>query len=648
MRIEVLGNRYELLEKIGGGGMAVVYKAKCRLLNRFVAVKILRDEFIEDEEFVKRFEVEAQSAASLSHPNIVSIYDVGSQDNIYYIVMEYVEGYTLKEYIASKGTIQWKEAVKIAIQICSAIEHAHNKQIIHRDIKPQNILMTKEGIAKVTDFGIARAATSSTITIAGNTIGSVHYFSPEQARGGYIDEKSDLYSLGIVIYEMITGKMPFDGESPVAVALKHIHEKPVQPKEIKEDIPKALNDLVMKAIKKEQSGRYQTASEMLEDLYRVIKEPNGDFADDSVSMDLNPTKKMRAIDEYENDESPKKEEYNIRANKGKNKVEKSKKGDRISIWLAIIISFIVIGVFTYIGYSVFVTSMPAEGRKFIVKNYVGKDFYEIVDELKNANIEVIEHWIYDEEIVKNYIIKQSVEQGSEFKLDGYNSIEFHISKGPQLVKIPDLTSKECRKAEVDLQQLNLKPKVVDEYSDIIPVDHVISTYPAADEEVKPETEVILYRSLGPQIKTVQVPDLLGRTYTEAQLILDEHNLRVGTLYPEDRSPGSSKIIKQEPESGETVNEETAVNMYFDQTKYVSIPLELKNPELYGEYVKVVAQITTSDTNETRILSERTVQKEYFPISIDDIPVPENGSTKIRILIDDKLYREATINWSEIE
>lgn len=647
MKMEVLGNRYELLEKIGGGGMALVYKARCRLLNRFVAVKILREEFIGDEEFVKRFEVEAQSAASLSHPNIVSIYDVGNQDNIYYIVMEYVDGSTLKDYIASKGALPWREAVKIAIQICSAIEHAHSKQIIHRDIKPQNILMTKEGIAKVTDFGIARAATSSTITIAGNTIGSVHYFSPEQARGGYIDEKSDLYSLGIVIYEMITGRMPFDGESPVAVALKHIHEKPIPPKEIKNDIPKALNDVVMKAIRKEQSSRYQTASEMLEDLYRVLKEPEGDFADTESSIDLNPTKKMKAINEHET-EMLQKEEYDIEDKADSKKANKRKKGDKISILLAVIISFIVIGIFTYIGYSVFITSLSAEARKFVVKNYVGRDFYEIVNDLKNANIEVIEHWVYDEVVPKDYIIKQSVEPGSVFKLDGYNSIEFHISKGPQLVKIPDLTNKECRKAEVELQQLNLKPKVVDEYSDIIPVDHVITTYPNPNEEVKPETEVIIYRSLGPQIKTVQVPDLIGRTYTEAQLILEEHNLKVGTLYPEGRSPGSSKIIKQEPEPGITVNEESAVNLYFEQVKYVSIPLDLNNPELYGEYIKVVTQITPSDTNETRILSERVIQKGYFPISIDDIPVPENGSVKVRILLDDKLYREATIYWDEIE
>ncbi|NLC68028.1 MAG: Stk1 family PASTA domain-containing Ser/Thr kinase, partial [Clostridiaceae bacterium] len=294
MDTSVLGNRYELIEKIGGGGMAVVYKARCRLLNRYVAVKVLREEFTGDEEFVKRFEIEAQSAASLSHPNIVPIYDVGNENNVYYIVMEYVDGITLKEYIAEKGPLEWKEAIRIATQICSAIEHAHIKKIIHRDIKPQNILVTKEGIAKVTDFGIARAATSSTITMVGTTIGSVHYFSPEQARGGYIDEKSDLYSLGIVLYEMVTGRMPFDGESPVAIALMHIQDKPVPPTELNKDIPKALNDIIIKAIRKEQSNRYQSASEMLEDLYRALREPYGSFAEDN-GEEESPTRKIKAI-----------------------------------------------------------------------------------------------------------------------------------------------------------------------------------------------------------------------------------------------------------------------------------------------------------------------------------------------------------------
>lgn len=251
--------------------MALVYKAKCKLLNRFVAIKLLRPEFTADEEFVKRFRVEAQAAASLSHPNIVSIYDVGKEDDMHYIVMEYVNGITLKDYIVQNGALDWKEAVNVVIQICSAIEHAHKNHIVHRDIKPHNILLTKDGIAKVTDFGIARAVTSSTITVAGSTIGSVHYFSPEQARGGFSDEKSDLYSLGIVLYELVTGRLPFNGESPVAIALKHIQDMPEEPSNIKKDLPKGVNDLIMTAIEKDQKNRYQSASEMLDHLYKVLK-----------------------------------------------------------------------------------------------------------------------------------------------------------------------------------------------------------------------------------------------------------------------------------------------------------------------------------------------------------------------------------------
>lgn len=638
MESKVLGNRYELIEKIGGGGMALVYKARCRLLNRFVAVKILREEFIGDEEFLRRFEVEAQSAASLSHPNIVPIYDVGNENNIFYIVMEYIDGITLKEYIARNGLLDWKDAVKIAIQICSAIEHAHSKQIIHRDIKPQNILMTKEGIAKVTDFGIARAVNSSTITMVGSTIGSVHYFSPEQARGGYIDEKSDLYSLGIVIYEMITGRMPFDGESPVAIALKHIQDKPVQPIELNRNVPSALNDIVIKAIKKEQSSRYQTAAEMLEDLYRVLKEPNGNFAEDNWD-DENPTRKIKAIDEYE---LTGEEDYTIKRDK---KVKKKKKNDKASIVLAVIISLIVIGIFSYIGYSVIVSSMSPESKKFIVKNYEGKNFYDVIDELKAANIDVVENWVYDDTVDKDIIISQSVEPSFEFKMTGYNTIEFKISKGPELIKIPKFSGRSIIEVEIALQQIyNLKPKIVDEYSDIFPVDHVIGTYPATDEEVKPDTEIIVYKSIGPKIIRTKVPELLNKTYAEAQAALFEANLKVGNLYPEDRSPGNAKIIKQEPAAGEFVDEGTAVNMYFEKTKYVSIPINLNDPDIYKdkEKIKTVVQITPSDTNETRIIYDENVAKSDFPVNIEGIPVPENGSTKVRVLLNDKFTTEINL------
>ena len=296
----LLGNRYEIIEKIGNGGMAMVYKAKCHVLNRYVAVKILRDEFTTDQEFISRFSVEAQAAASITHPNIVSIYDVGQEGNLYYIVMELIKGKTLKEIIIEEGgALPWKWSTNIAIQIASALETAHKNNIIHRDIKPHNIIITEEGIAKVTDFGIAKAVSNSTITAFGSTIGSVHYFSPEHARGGYTDVKSDLYSLGVVMYEMLTGRVPFDADTPVSVALKHIQEEPVPPIEINPKVPVAINDIILKAMRKDTTLRYQNATEMLNDLNRALKEPNGDFVDNKAYQEMEATRKIPTINDEE-------------------------------------------------------------------------------------------------------------------------------------------------------------------------------------------------------------------------------------------------------------------------------------------------------------------------------------------------------------
>ena len=290
----VLGNRYELLEKVGIGGMAIVYKAMDRLLNRYVAVKLLRSEFQDNEEFIRRFNIESQAAASLSHANIVSIYDVGQSGALQYIVMEFIEGVTLKDYIAEKkGGIYWKEATNIAMQICSALEHAHSKHIIHRDIKPQNIMITSDGVIKVTDFGIARAASGGTTTM--EAMGSAHYLSPEQARGGYTDQKSDIYSLGIVLYELYTGKLPFDGETPVAVAMQHMQSEAIKPRVINSDIPKSVENIILKAMSKEQRLRYDSASLMLADIKKAYTDPEASVSKDEDDADKYGTKKLAPI-----------------------------------------------------------------------------------------------------------------------------------------------------------------------------------------------------------------------------------------------------------------------------------------------------------------------------------------------------------------
>ena len=294
---KLLGNRYEIIEKIVNGGITTVYRAMDKVLKRHVAVKILRDEFTTDEEFIRRFEAEAQSAARLTHANIVSIYDVGVEGNLYYIVMELIQGKTLKEIIIEeRGPLPWKWSINVAIQIASALEMAHRNNIIHRDIKPHNIIITEDGIAKVTDFGIAKAVSNSTITAFGTTIGSVHYFSPEHARGGYTDAKSDLYSLGVVLYEMLTGRVPFDADTPVSVALKHMQEEAEEPVEVNPNIPSAINKIIIRAMQKDTTIRYQTATEMLTDLKRALKEPGGDFVNDA---EYDPTAKTQVVNTRE-------------------------------------------------------------------------------------------------------------------------------------------------------------------------------------------------------------------------------------------------------------------------------------------------------------------------------------------------------------
>ena len=268
----MIGDRYEILEKIGTGGMSDVYKAKCHKLNRYVAIKVLKQEFSENANFVSKFRIEAQAAAGLMHPNIVNVYDVGEENGIYYIVMELVEGITLKKYIEKKARLSYKEAVSIAIQVSMGIEAAHNNHIIHRDIKPQNIIISKDGKVKVTDFGIAKAATSNTIT--SNVMGSVHYTSPEQARGGYSDEKSDIYSLGITLYEMVTGRVPFDGDTTVAVAIQHLQEEMVAPSAYAPNLPVSLEKIILKCTQKNADRRYQTMGDLLLDLKKSLINPD--------------------------------------------------------------------------------------------------------------------------------------------------------------------------------------------------------------------------------------------------------------------------------------------------------------------------------------------------------------------------------------
>lgn len=656
MSNRILGNRYELLERIGGGGMAVVYKARCNLLNRFVAVKILRDEFTNDEEFVKRFRIEAQAAASLSHPNIVSIFDVGQEDNVHFIVMEYINGITLKEYIAEKGALSWKEATGIAIQICSAIEQAHKNHIIHRDIKPHNILMTKEGIAKVTDFGIARAVSSSTITMVGSTIGSVHYFSPEQARGGFTDEKSDLYSLGITIYEMVTGRVPFDGDSPVAVALKHIQNKAERPQDINPKIPGGINDIIMKAIKKDQNQRYQNASEFLADLQRAVKDPDLVLRNGMKTGDEFPTKKMMSLDKMgynTNGISPEEEEETPR-----------RKKDRLSVWLGVITGIIIVSIFAYVGYKIVIPAMLPDKEEFTVEDYAGKDFSMVRDELKSSNIEALdEKHVFSDAVDKGSIVSQNVAPKMTLRPGGI--IKFVISDGPEMVTIPDVSLKESRLAEQNLKDLKLDTAIEEEYSDEVATGLIIKTDPGASEQVKPGTMVTLYKSLGPELKQVTVPALIGLKRAEAEKLILDNNLLIGKVTPSDVVSETALIIDQNPAANTVVDEGTAVNVTYQtentdgqntdnknatiensnnsgdtSRKYEAWEVTLPNPDNYGDNIQVYIEATPID-GDMQILFDKKVSKGDFPLSIN-IPVSKDGPTHVVVKFDGVRISESDI------
>lgn len=562
MEGQMLGNRYLLLEKIGGGGMALVYKAKCTLLNRFVAIKILRSEFTNDDEFVKRFKVEAQSVASLSHPNVVSIYDVGYQDDIHYIVMEYVDGMTLKEYINKHGALNWQDTIKITIQICSAIEHAHKNNIVHRDIKPHNILLTKEGIAKVTDFGIARAVTSSTITMVGSTIGSVHYFSPEQARGGFIDEKSDLYSLGIAMYEMVTGRVPFDGDTPVSVALKHIQEMPVEPHKHVPSLPYGVNEIIMKAIQKEQNVRYQSATVMLHDLNKVLLQPQGGFVGQE-KIASQATIRMKTVNSSNI--------TNSQRSKNNDENEKHKRKNTATYWLAGVTSILIIAIALFITISLFTKSN--DDPIYLIGNYQGEQ-YDVVKSQLEGKINIIPLLVYSD-LDKGTIIKQSIAPGQNYKRGNYTSLELTVSNGPKMVTIPEVKDKDYREAQNELESASLKWRIEKEFNTDLPENYVIRTEPEGGQQVKEGDEVVLYVSKGTEMKRVKVPNLVGRNEIEAQKLLSENKLVLGNILPVGITKGI--VTKQLPNAYEDMVEGDLVTIWLTPQEETLPPTTTTSP-----------------------------------------------------------------------
>ena len=591
-----IADRYEILEKIGSGGMADVYKAKCHKLNRYVAIKVLKPEFCEDKTFVAKFRAEAQSAAGLVHSNIVSIYDTGEENGIYYIVMELVEGITLKKYIEKKGKLGVREAVSVAIQVAQGIEAAHKHHIVHRDIKPQNIIISKEGKVKVTDFGIARAASSNTIN--SSVMGSVHYISPEQARGGYSDEKSDIYSFGITLFEMLTGRVPFEGDTTVAVALQHIQEDMVSPRKYLPDIPISVEKIVLKCTQKKTDRRYQNMTDLIADLKRSLVTPNEDFVvissvvpngvtqmiDDDELAEIshraarkpkdttpavNPANDIQ--DSYEDDsQETDDDDQDIELTEEDDKdTAASKKIDRVITILGIAVGVVIL-VITIIVIvkmvklfstgsstsSISKATQEETGDKVEVPKLTGYTYDEAEAELNKLGLGIRKIEDYSDLYEEGKIFEQSVEAGDMVAKN--TTIVVSVSKGTSTFEMPDVIGKTQTSAEYTLRNKNLTPTYkYEETDDESKINTVASTDPKAGDTVKSGDTVTITLYKGVAQKMAKVPDVKGYTKEDAESELKSLGFNnIEYEYDFDDKVTEGKVISQ---SGATVGEEAPID-----------------------------------------------------------------------------------------
>ena len=568
----ILGNRYEIIEKIGEGGMAKVYKARCNKLDRFVAIKVLKEEYLNDKDFVEKFKGEGRAVGSLSHNNIINIYDVGTEGSINYIVMEYVKGKTLKQIIKEEGRLPYEKAIDMSIEICKALDYAHRNNIIHRDVKPHNILVTEDGVVKVTDFGIAKATNSSTITNTNKVVGSAHYFSPEQAKGSYIDCRTDIYSLGIVMYEMVTGRVPYEADSPVLVALKHIQEPPVPPKELNESIPESLNKLIMKTMEKEPIKRYQSAKDMLLDLRRIKTNSNCNIYTDNYEEEftrvMNPVN-LNASQEENNEEIDYKKRFD----------PKKKKLIIISI---IAVCFIAIGVIL----AVKATSkkQPLSNNTILkderkIPNIVGLSLDEAKKVLSDNNLKLVVAGREKSSEKEDTIIRCYPEVGTSVKVD--SEVRVFVSGGAESLTVPDLTNTDINTVKDVLKSNDLAlGDVTYEYSDTVLKGMIIRQSPEIDTQVSKGMKINLVVSNGPEYKLTSVPNLEGLTLDEARRLLESKKLKLGKVSPVETSNVSFKdkngrINNQSIEANVEVKEGETINVsyyvYKETKKMITIP-----------------------------------------------------------------------------
>ena len=640
----IIGDRYEILEKVGSGGMADVFRAKCHRLNRYVAIKILKQDYSEDTKFVTKFRGEAQAIAGISHPNIVGIYDVGEENGMYYIVMELVDGITLKKYIEEKGKLSVKEAVGIALQIANGLEAAHSNHIIHRDIKPQNILIARDGTAKVTDFGIAKAASSNTITA--NAMGSVHYISPEQARGGYSDEKSDIYSLGVTMYEMLSGTLPFNGESAVAIALAHIQEEAVPLAALDATIPKGISNIVNKCMQKKTELRYNCVADLIADLKMFLQDPSGDYGvignlyknDGTIFMSKDDVNTLRdasrkGMGPVEQKPEPQEPESNSDVDP---KLEKALVFG--SIGVAIIIGLVILYMVGRVlgfwgsakpesnsGSSSTTASETAKpgsdtsGDEITLEDYANKIKDYVETDLSNYDITCTVTEEASDEIEKGYVIRTSPAAGSTVAKGG--KVELIVSSGVEQVSIPDTTGDTITDAYQTLNDKGFKVKQGEDVYSSQAIGKVAYTKPAAGKKVDKGATITIYPSKGEETKYVKVPNLLGMTRSQAKSALEKAGLKYGSETKSYSSTQKNRVCVQSVSSGNEVEEGSTVDVTLslgpEKTYTYEGSVTIANPFEYETDSGIIKVILKQDGNTTTVREE---QKTYydFPWTLDGI------------------------------
>lgn len=627
---KILSGRYEIIEEIGQGGMAIVYMAKDQLLNRNVAIKILRKEYIHDEQFIKKFKRESQSAASLSHHNIVNIYDVGVEEDIHFIVMELVKGKTLKQLINDSERIGWEKSIRIAQQIASALEHAHKNHIIHRDIKPHNIIMTEDELAKVADFGIARAITSSTITQVEDTMGSVHYLSPEQARGGFVNEKSDLYSLGIVLYEMITGEVPFKGETSVSVAIQHLQSEIKPPIDINSSIPIGLNNIILKLLKKNPDERYVNATALINDLNRVYLDPEINVIQDP--FDENAPTQITPIISKEEIETEK-------VSDDKEKSNRTSKNKRLKIIITLVVVFLMAST---VGALVFSLGNFFMVKEVEVPDVQNKSIDEAIKMLTDMNLEPEIERINDNEVERDYVISQNPEPGKIIKEE--QTVKLVVSNGPNQIEIPDVRGKYEVEAISILDNNGLEVgEIKYEFNDEFENGVVYDQSPDDKVEVKEGTKVDLYVSKGKE--TIKTPSLIGLHLEEAKDKLNAAGLNIGEIdYDTSENYDKDIVINQSPSANDEITKNTVVDITLSKgkltTKIIEINLNNYEGEL-DESVKVSIELIDYQDNTTK---EVYAQNHTLEEGLLQIPVQGTGFQVYTVKINDKKFTEGFISF----